>query len=283
VTWIILLVVIASTVWVGIDAKKRDMGPWTWVAGCLLLWLVVLPVYLVRRRNVPLKTSGGDQNSALKPPAVAPALPKVVEPPAAQRAASPAPSLTPAAGSTSGNVISDLERLATLHANGTLDEAEFRAAKSRLLADSPTFPVPPSSAPFPVPPSSVPSAAPATASGFRGAPLAAGAAGVAGGLLLGNVSGASAAPTAGEPISETINYHETFTGPDGEAMTIDGTMESTVTFEDSGDAHVEMHDSGTVDIGGDTSAYESDITGDVDLGGATEEGGGFLSGLFDLF
>ena len=83
-------------------------------------------------------------------------------------------------------------------------------------------------------------------------------------------------------MSETINYHETFTGPDGEATTIDGTMESTVTFDDSGDAHVEMHDSGTVDVGGDTSHYDSDMSGDVDLAG-TEEGGGFLGGLFDLF
>jgi hypothetical protein len=43
-------------------------------------------------------------------------------------------------------------------------------------------------------------------------------------------------------VSETVNYHETFTGPDGEATTIDGTIESTVTFDDSGDAHVEIHD-----------------------------------------
>ena len=84
-------------------------------------------------------------------------------------------------------------------------------------------------------------------------------------------------------MSETINYHDTFTGPDGEAMTIDGTMESTVTFDDAGDAHVDIHDSGTLDLGGETSHFESDMSGDVDLGGVTEEGGGFLSGLLDLF
>jgi hypothetical protein len=82
-------------------------------------------------------------------------------------------------------------------------------------------------------------------------------------------------------VSETVNYHETFTGPDGEATTIDGTIESTVTFDDSGDAHVEIHDTGTVDVGGETSHYDSDVTGDVDLG-ATEDGGGFLSSLLDL-
>ena len=53
-------------------------------------------------------------------------------------------------------------------------------------------------------------------------------------------------------------------------------------FDESGDAHVEIHDTGTVDVGGETSHYDSDVTGDVDLGG-TEEGGGFLDGLFGLF
>jgi hypothetical protein len=174
---------------------------------------------------------------------------------------------------TGTEMISGLERLATLHANGALDEAEFRAAKARVLADS---------APSAVPPDGFASAAPRSGTGISGAPLAAGAAGVAGGLLLSNVSGASAAPAAGEPVSETINYHETFMGANGETTTIDGTTESTVTFDDSGDADVEIHDTGTVDVGGDTSHYDGDVTGDVDLGG-TEEGGGVLDGLFNLF
>jgi hypothetical protein len=172
----------------------------------------------------------------------------------------------------SRDLISELERLAALHSNGALDDAEFRVAKERLLSAPTVFAAPLSGG------------ASAVASGGRGigAPLAAGAAGLAGGLMLSNVTNASAAPTAGAPESETINYHETFTGPDGETTTIDGTMESSVTYDDSGDAHMEIHDAGTVDVGGDTSAYSSDVGGDVDLGGAAD-GGGFLDGLFDLF
>ena len=198
---------------------------------------------------------------------VAMVLPTVEEPAGSQ------PLTAPASSPLGSDMVSELERLATLHTNGALDEAEFRAAKARLLADS---------AATAVRPNDVASAAPRVATGIGGAPLAAGAAGVAGGLLLGNVSGASAAPTAGEPVTETINYHETFTGPDGETTTIDGSTESTVAFDESGDAHVEIHDTGTVDVGGDTSHYDSDVTGDVDLG-AAEDGGGFLGSLFDLF
>jgi Short C-terminal domain len=279
-TWIMLLVVIASSMWVGVDAGKRDWPkgkPWQWVVGSLLLWIVVFPVYLWRRNRVPLKALSKDQKTALEPAAEhvrehVRVLPKVAAPAADQRA-TPTPSPTAVPIPTGGNTISDLERLATLHANGALDDAEFRAAKQRLLMVSTASAVSPAG---------VASAAPGAGRGM-GAPLAAGAAGVAGGLLLGNVGGASAAPTAGEPVSETINYHETFTGPDGEATTVDGTMESTVTFDDSGDAHVEVHDSGTVDVAGDTSHYDSDVSGDVDLGGTTEEGGWFLDGLFDLF
>ena len=82
-----------------------------------------------------------------------------------------------------------------------------------------------------------------------------------------------------------MHYHETFTSSDGHTMTIDGTTESTVSFDESGDAHVDFHDSGTMDIDGDVTSYESDMTGDVDLGdsGDVGEGGGFLDGLFDLF
>jgi hypothetical protein len=221
------------------------------------------------QEGIALKSS---KKNAPQPPAAAHVLPTVAEPAADQRATQ-APSATPAPRPTLSNMTSELERLAKLHANGALDEAEFRAAKARLLAAGSVTPVAPGG---------VTSVAPRAATGMS-APLVAGAAGVAGGLLLGNVGGASAAPTAGEPASETINYHETFTGPDGEATTIDGTMESTVTFDDSGDAHVEVHDSGTVDLGGEASHYDSDVSGDVDLGGTTEEGGGFLSGLFDLF
>jgi hypothetical protein len=57
---LILFVVVVTTVWVGVDASKRDFGEKgtgtsTWVLGCLLLWIVVFPYYLAKRGRAPLK------------------------------------------------------------------------------------------------------------------------------------------------------------------------------------------------------------------------------------
>ena len=91
----------------------------------------------------------------LRPPAAAHALPTVVEPaaisvrhalarlPLLARSNAYPDSLLPESRARPDNMISELERLVTLHANGTLDEAEFRVAKARLLADSAATPVPP--------------------------------------------------------------------------------------------------------------------------------------------
>jgi hypothetical protein len=55
-TALILLLIVGTTVWVGIDASQRDWShnsfanrPWKWVLGSLLLWIVVFPLYLVQR------------------------------------------------------------------------------------------------------------------------------------------------------------------------------------------------------------------------------------------
>lgn len=53
-------VIIGTSIWVFIDAKSigikkgqvtgiADMGPGSWAAGCLLLWIVVFPLYLMKR------------------------------------------------------------------------------------------------------------------------------------------------------------------------------------------------------------------------------------------
>lgn len=51
-----------SVVWVGIDARKRDFSSskfanktWQWVVGALLIWIIVFPVYLFKRRHAPLR------------------------------------------------------------------------------------------------------------------------------------------------------------------------------------------------------------------------------------
>lgn len=57
--YVLLLIVVGSTIWVGVDASRRDWGTGTgtagWVIGCLLLWIVFFPIYLAKRGKAPLK------------------------------------------------------------------------------------------------------------------------------------------------------------------------------------------------------------------------------------
>ena len=56
---LIFLVVVGTTIWVGVDASQRDwdgrFDTGGWVVGCLLLWIVVFPIYLAQRNKAPLK------------------------------------------------------------------------------------------------------------------------------------------------------------------------------------------------------------------------------------
>jgi hypothetical protein len=58
-SFILVVGIIGSVIWVGVDASKRDWGngsgTGTWVLGCILLWIVVFPVYLYKRGKAPLK------------------------------------------------------------------------------------------------------------------------------------------------------------------------------------------------------------------------------------
>jgi hypothetical protein len=58
---ILALVIVGTTIWIGIDASQREWsdgsGTAAWVLGALLLWIVVFPYYLVRRSKAPLKGS----------------------------------------------------------------------------------------------------------------------------------------------------------------------------------------------------------------------------------
>ena len=62
---LMLLLVVGSTVWLGVDASKRDWSEnkfasstGRWVIGSLGLWIVAFPVYLVHRGRAPLKNAG---------------------------------------------------------------------------------------------------------------------------------------------------------------------------------------------------------------------------------
>jgi hypothetical protein len=72
-TALLLLIVVASAVWVGVDAQTRDFSDHRfarsttqWVIGMLGLWIVAFPVYLVARGKVPLR--GAPPSLAATPP-----------------------------------------------------------------------------------------------------------------------------------------------------------------------------------------------------------------------
>jgi uncharacterized BrkB/YihY/UPF0761 family membrane protein len=79
---VVLLVGIGTATWVGYDsaAAERAAGrsPWlnitgSWVVGCLVLWIVFFPLYLVRRnrrlrRAVRVPLDGDEGWSALFDP-----------------------------------------------------------------------------------------------------------------------------------------------------------------------------------------------------------------------
>ena len=91
---VILLVVLGTTVWVGVDASGKDFSRSSfarstalWVFGCLALWIVVFPVYLVLRRNAPPKrgarasSTGGWAPPSPSLTSQAPSAPSSVPPP----------------------------------------------------------------------------------------------------------------------------------------------------------------------------------------------------------
>ena len=61
---IFVLLVVGTTIWLGVDASRRDWSDsgfakstTQWVIGSLLLWIVVFPVYLAKRGSAPLKSA----------------------------------------------------------------------------------------------------------------------------------------------------------------------------------------------------------------------------------
>lgn len=69
------LVIVLSTIWLGIDASRRDWSDVAfarstahWVAGSLLLWIVAFPLYLVYRARAPLKSAVAPPTTGWAPP-----------------------------------------------------------------------------------------------------------------------------------------------------------------------------------------------------------------------
>lgn len=70
------LVVLATSVWVLVDAKKlnikkgqakglANMGPWSWFVVCLVLWVIAFPYYLYKRPSLKRLNENSDQNNVL--------------------------------------------------------------------------------------------------------------------------------------------------------------------------------------------------------------------------
>lgn len=125
---LILLIVVGSSIWVVADAaslgarrgvrpgKNLDNGPVTWLIGCLLLWIVVFPMYLAARPQY-VEAKRRRVQLASTPPAPAP-----LAPPAWNGRPAPV------------SAVDELERLADLRDNGTLTVDEFEVLKGRVLA-----------------------------------------------------------------------------------------------------------------------------------------------------
>ncbi|MGI4788405.1 MAG: SHOCT domain-containing protein [Janthinobacterium lividum] len=116
---IIFLIVIGTTIWVGFDASTNKVtsddkdynwsnGAGAWVVGCILLWIVVFPWYLVRRARVLRVASTTVQTYR------------------SQEQWPPAPQL-------STSLTSEIEHLSALHKQGVISDDEFILAKKRLL------------------------------------------------------------------------------------------------------------------------------------------------------
>jgi hypothetical protein len=81
-TAFIFVLVVGTSIWVGVDASKREWGDDSfanstgkWVIGSLLLWIVVFPVYLSRRGRATLKGVGHPALTQVSPAAIVPTTP----------------------------------------------------------------------------------------------------------------------------------------------------------------------------------------------------------------
>lgn len=117
--WAIFL---GTSIWAGVDASKIELkkykvgGPTSsavTVIGCLLLWIVVFPWYLVNKGKIergeaPLKDGYVGQDEGA--------------------------STTPVNTQSLGNSLAQLEKLAQLKEKGVLSDEEFQTQKAKLLS-----------------------------------------------------------------------------------------------------------------------------------------------------
>ena len=112
---LVLLVVVASSLWVFFDAKSigvrkglvsglLDLGPGGWCGVTALMWLVCFPLYLYKRGSLKAAAVASGEMRA-----------------------------SPSAKATSDDSIVSLEKLANLRDRGVLTQIEFDQKKRQLL------------------------------------------------------------------------------------------------------------------------------------------------------
>jgi len=111
-----------TSIWAGVDASKIELkkykvggptGPAVTIIGCLLLWIVVFPWYLVNKGKIargeaPLKEEYAGQGIGAQP--------------------------APVNAQSQGDSLAQLEKLAQLKEKGVLSDEEFQAQKAKLLS-----------------------------------------------------------------------------------------------------------------------------------------------------
>ena len=101
-----ILLIVASTAWLGVDASKRDWSDSkvaknvpTWIVGSLLLWILIFPLYFfVERKKAPLLEKKAENKPKPKPapaPVAAASVPAPPLPVAALEASGPAEAMGP--------------------------------------------------------------------------------------------------------------------------------------------------------------------------------------------
>lgn len=139
---ILVLVIIATSIWVAIDSSNLgagrgalgggflDMGPASWFFVCLLLWIIGFPCYLVARSKLVAAKAVQASFAPGWPSAPATGSPSVGV--HGQGQAPHAPALNVPVTPTA-----ELERLYQLHRAGGLSAAEYEVLKQKVIGQSP--------------------------------------------------------------------------------------------------------------------------------------------------
>jgi hypothetical protein len=136
---VMFLVVIGTSIWVGIDASsigagKVGTGPIGWFLFCLLLWIVGFPVYLAKRSGIKA-TAWAASDAAVSTPSNTGQVP-LNPPPLASGFQIPTGQAQPVGEGITpvfASKADELGKLDALRQSGALSQEEFDAEKAKVL------------------------------------------------------------------------------------------------------------------------------------------------------